>query len=237
MMPFKTPISSSRRALVFGASSLLLSASLAGAAPQNKLVINGKVASTRLKTVGGVAYVPVADVAKALNQKVVPIAGGLKLKAASGIYQAGDLAGKIGSVIQTKKFSFQVLSVATADSYTSKWLQTPETFTADGANDTLFIVNCRIKNTLPKAQGPLIARGAVGNTAIADFEGQSYAPQEFDSRIRADYSGASMLPGSKSDFAILFSVPKTAKIKDLIFTVADYTDLGSKGTDVRVSLQ
>ncbi|HEX9998108.1 MAG TPA: hypothetical protein VGB45_13285 [Abditibacterium sp.] len=218
-------------------ATVALSVSFAQAAPPTKLKINGKIASTRLKMVGGVAYVPVADIAKALGQKVTPMPGGLELKTASGTYQVNGLAGKIGSVIQTPKFSFQVLSVQTTDSYPSKWLKTPETFTPDGPNDTLFIVNCRITNTLSKTQGPILARHYAGNTAIADYEGESYPPKDFDSRIQANYSGASMLPGSKSDFAVIFSVPKTAKNKDLVFTVRDYVELGEKGSDVRISLQ
>ena len=236
-MSLPIPQFSFLRALLLSGALVVSNLSLAAAAPPTKLKINGKIASTRLKTIGGVAYVPVADIAKSLGQKVVPMPGGLELKAASGTYQIDGLAGKVGSLIQTPKFSFQVISVQTVDSYASAFLKTPESFAPDGPNDTLFVVNCRIKNTLSKAQGPLIARGVAGNTAIADFDGQSYPPKEFDSRIQADYSGASMLPGSKSDFAIIFSVPKTAKIKDLIFTVRDYVEMGEKGTDVRISLQ
>ncbi len=241
MIPFKiatsSPVSALRCARFVAGATLILSASMATAAPQSKLKMNGKIASTRVQTIGGVAYVPVADIAKALGQKVTPMPGGIELKTASGTYQVNGLAGKIGSIIQTPKFSFQVLSIQTTDSYPTKWMKMPETFVPDGPNDTIFIVNCRIKNTLSKAQGPLLSTGTMERTALADFEEQSYAPKDFDSRLRADYSGASMLPGSKSDFALIFSVPKTAKIKDLIFTVRDYFELGTKGTDVRISLQ
>lgn len=207
------------------------------AAPKAKLKLNGKIASTRVTTIGGIAYVPVADVAKALGQKVVPMTGGLEIKTPTGTMQAGNLSGKIGDVIQTKKYSFQILNYTTADTYASKYLKLPETFTPDNTDYTLLIVNCRIKNTLPKAQGPVLSHSYAGNTAITDYDGQSYAPLRYDSRIAGDFSGASLLPGSKDDFAVIFSVPKTAKIKDLVFTVTDYFDSNFKGPDVRISLK
>lgn len=224
--------------LMLGALSVSSHLFAVQAAPKTTLKINGKVASTKLKTIGGVAYVPVADVAKALGQKVVPTANGLEIKTASGTYQAGNLRGKVGDVIQTKKYSFQVLSYTTADSYASKNLSLAETFTPGSSDETLVIVNCRIKNTVNKAQGPVLDHTQSGNkTAITDYEGQSYPPIVYDSKIAKDFSGQSLLPGSKNDFAVVFSVPKSAKIKDLVFSVNDYFDPLMQGPDVRVSLK
>ena len=237
MLKLQSRLSLPTRSRFLTFAALALGTSLVSAAPATKLKMNGKIASVKLKTIGGVAYVPVADVAKALGQKVVPMAGGLELKTASGTFQVSGLAGKIGSVIQTKKFSFQVLSVETPASYSSRYLKLPSTYTPDSPNETLFIVNCRIKNTLSKAQGPVLNPSYAGNTAIADFDGQSYAPKDYDSRLRSDFSGASMLPGSKVDLALIFSIPKTAKIKDLVFTMTEYFDPNFKGPDVRISLQ
>lgn len=215
----------------------VLAGTAAQAAPKAKLKLNGKIASTRVTTIGGIAYVPVIDVANALGQKVVPMAGGLEIKMPSGTMQAGNLSGKVGDVIQTKKYSFQVLSYTTADTYSSRYLTLPENYTPDSADHTLVIVNCRIKNTLPKAQGPVLSHSYAGNTAITDYDGQSYAPKRYDSRIQGDFSGASLLPGAKDDFALVFSVPKTARLKDLVFTVTDYFDSNFKGPDVRIHLK
>lgn len=223
--------------MVLLGASIVLNAAFVSAAPPTKLKINGKIASQRLKTIGGVTYVPVADVAKALNKQVVPIAGGMELKEATGTFQAGNLSGKIGDIIQTKKYSFQVVSVATTDSYDTKYMKTPQTFKPDSPSDTLYIVNCVLKNTLPKAQGPVLGVSYAGNTAIADYDGQSFPPKRFDSRIENNFSGASMLPGSKSNVAVIFSIPKDTKIKDLVFTVTDYFDTGFKGPDVRITLK
>lgn len=210
---------------------------VADAAPKTTLKMNGKIASTKLKTIGGVAYVPVADVARALGQKVIPTGNGLEIRAASGTFQTGKLSGKVGDLIQTKKYSFQVLSVETSSSYASKYLKIPETFTPDGPQDILYVVNCRIKNTVNKPQGPVLAHGVASNTAIADYDGQAYKALAYDSRIAKDYSGASMLPGSQNTFAVLFSVPKSAQVKDLVFAVIDYFDSEFKGVDVRIALK
>lgn len=223
---------------MLGALSVSSQIGLVQAAPKTTLKINGKVASTNLKTIGGVAYVPVADVAKALGQKVVPTSSGLEIKTASGTYQAGNLSGKVGDVIQTKKYSFQVLGFTTTDSYVTKNLNIAETYTPDSANETLVVVNCRIKNTVNKAQGPVLDHTQSGNkTAITDYEGQSYPPVVYDSKIAKNFSGQSLLPGSKNDFAVVFSVPKSAKIKDLVFSVNDYFDPLMQGPDVRISLK
>lgn len=218
---------------VIGSSHFLV----ADAAPKTTLKMNGKIASTKLKTIGGIVYVPVADVARALGQKVVSTASGLELTAASGTYQAGNLSGKVGDLIQTKKYSFQVLSVETSSSYASKYLKEPETFVPDGPEDILYVVNCRIKNTLNKPQGPVLATGVASNTAITDYDGQGYKALAYDSRIAKDYSGASMLPGAQNTFAVLFSVPKSAQVKDLVFAVIDYFDADFKGVDVRIALK
>ena len=197
--------------------------------------MNGKIASTRVKVVGGELMVPLADVARALGKSVVASKDGWEIKAAS--IQAGNFSGKLGSVVQTPKYSFAVLNLQTTGEYKSRFLKTPATFTADTPQDVLIIVNCRLKNTLPTAQRPVLLAGQSGNTALADNRGRSYKPKSYGSRIAGDYSGSSMLPGSTDDFALVFSVPKVMVIKDLVFTVTDYFELGSKSPDVRISLK
>ncbi|RYG71607.1 DUF4352 domain-containing protein [bacterium] len=231
-------LSSSTRFLALGALAATSQIALVQAAPKTTLKLNGKVASTKLKTIGGVAYVPVADVAKALGQKVLPTSTGLEIKTASGTYQAGNLTGKVNDIIQTKKYSFQVLGFTTADKYDTKNLGYHETYEPKADDETLVIVNCRIKNTVNKAQGPVLDHTQAGNkTAITDYEGQSYQPLVYDSKIAKNFSGQSLLPGSKNDFYVVFSVPKSAKIKDLVFSVNDYFDPLMQGPDVRIHLK
>ncbi len=216
---------------------LVSSAVLVQAAPKTKLKMNGKIASTRVKTVGGVPMVPLADVAHALGQSLASTSDGWEIKTASGTYQAGKLSGKIGDVFQTPKYSFTVLGVQKADSYASQFLKSPETFQPASPGDTLVLVHCRLKNTLPKAQGPVLAQSYAGNTALADIQANSFPPMRYDSRIASNFSGSSMLPGSQNEFVVVFSVPKNAQLKDLVFSVIDYFDPNFKGTDVRVSLK
>lgn len=75
------------------------------------------------------------------------------------------------------------------------------------------------------------------NTQLTDEQGQSYAPIEYDKCGGATDEGPSMLPGSQTDFAVLFSVPKGAVLKDLIFSLQTaYDDYPNGGTDVRITL-
>lgn len=73
---------------------------LALAQSTQRLILNGQVASTRVITVQGTAYVPVADVAKALGQSVVKVQGGFEIRAAGGANQLmGQFQGKVGDQI------------------------------------------------------------------------------------------------------------------------------------------
>ena len=75
------------------------------------------------------------------------------------------------------------------------------------------------------------------HTALADDQGQSYAPKHYDKRGGHTDEGPTMLPGSQTEFAILFSVPKGMVLKDLVFSVQNaYEDYPAGGTDLRITL-
>ena len=65
-------------------------------------------------------------------------------------------------------------------------------------------------------------------TALTDDQGNSYSPLDVDVR------GGAIVPGGAKTFNVVFSVPKSAKVSQLIFTLYSYSD--TKTTNVRVNV-
>lgn len=86
------------------------------------LIMNGQTASTEVRTIGGSAYVKLADVAKALGMVLIKRPDGkYEISRAGGTNQVEGVAqGKIGSVLFDGKWRFQVQSVQTPADYTMK---------------------------------------------------------------------------------------------------------------------
>lgn len=78
----------SRLPLAAGLAALALCA--APALAGDTLVMNGKIASTDVRTVGGSTYVKLSDVAKALGMVLVKRPGGYELTKAGGADQVQD---------------------------------------------------------------------------------------------------------------------------------------------------
>ncbi len=208
-----------------------------------KLFMNGKVASDNVRIIDGRAYVPLKDVASAFNMVLTEKSEGYELSVPGGTYQVdGVKQGKIGDELFTGKWKFQVLSVEQVEGeYREKYYQAGKTIKPQGANDVLLLVHCRIKNGLKKAQTPVLTERIPGNTALADENGQSYPPVDYDARQGSDktqsYAAASLLPGASMDFTLVFSIPKETKAKALVFSLLTYPgDVGKKETvDVRIN--
>lgn len=188
------------------------------------LKINGKVASSDVRMIGGKAYVPVADVAKAFGLKTNKISGGYELSNEGG---AGQLEakgnGKIGQEIFSGKWRFQVVDVKRADSYTETRTKRKETRQAESGQEFV-IVNCRVKNGTKTKDELVFSKDWEGtNTSLTDASEQAYPVHAFDVR-EDEYSpvGCNFLPGSAIDFTIVFEVPKGTDIKDVIFTAMQY---------------
>ena len=218
---------------------------VAPAAAGDTLVVNGKTTSADVRTIGGSAYVKFSDVAKALGMVLVKRAGGYELTKAGGTDQVQAVTqGKVGDVLFDGQWRFQVKSVETPASYLAKYMD-------DGGNalhfdrvthvvhaDSRFkmvVIHCRMTNGQKSVQTFWI--GSLPelkiHNALTDTEGESYPPDCYD----LDGSTAQskpLLPGAKTDFAILFNVPEATQLKDLVFTL---TNNGSgPSNDVRVSL-
>ncbi|BDI34297.1 hypothetical protein CCAX7_63480 [Capsulimonas corticalis] len=224
------------------AATALMSATALGA----NLVVDGKVASTSVRMIDGVAYVKVSDIAKSIGRVVAKRPGGYELIEAGGANQiAGVVKGKIGDQLFDGKWRFKVTGVETASTYALKTQGEPYSYGSDvsyntstrtfsaPAADTLIIVRCAIANGQKTKQTFWVAEGG-SNTALTDDQGHAFTP------IAYDFSGAPaqtepLLPGSKMEFPVIFCIPAGTQLKDLIFTLRN-NDASSKGNDVRVSL-
>lgn len=211
----------------------------------SSLKINGQVASNDVRVIGGKAYVPVSDVAKAFGLKVVKAGNGYELSNEGG---AGQLEakgnGKIGQEIFSGKWRFQVIDFKRVDSYTETRTKSKRTWKAESGNE-LVVVSCRVKNGTKAKDELVFSKDWEGtNTSLTDSNEQAYPATAFD--VREDETapiGCNFLPGSAIDFSIVFEVPKGTEVKDVIFTAMQYR-FRSRGDqkenpphDFRVSLK
>jgi hypothetical protein len=232
----------------FAAPLLVLALSAAPALANDTLIINGKAASADVRTINGSAYVKLADVAKALGMVVVKRPGGYEITRPGGANQVqGVTQGKVGDVLFDGRWRFQVLGIQKPDSYTMK---TPSVEPSSYPRDIieydrttrvlrpkpgyqLVVVQCRMTNGQKSTQTFWLGQRDVNN-ALADMQGESHAPVGYDLE-GAPIQSKPLLPGAKTDFTLLFSVPEGTRLKDLVFTLRN-NDFSQKGNDVRVSL-
>jgi len=213
-----------------------------------RLLIGGKTASTDIRIIAGKPYVPLADMAKAMNGAAVKHKGGgyeITLggvdtttpeagSVAGGANQVQGTQGKIGQVLFNGKWRFSVLGIEHVASYDSRFLADKRTFAPNGGTEELVIVQCRMKNGQNETKMAMLSPIHPRHTALADNQGQSYPPLDYDKRGGHTDEGPDMLPGSQTEFAIIFSVPKGTALKDLVFSIQNAYD--DTATDVRISL-
>lgn len=221
----------------------IIGVTVAWAAANYTLSINGSTVSTSAKSINGQLYVPVKDVAAALKMKVSVVGNSMKMVPAGGTYQvANKLQGKTGEDLFSGKFGFKVLSVTRGASYNFKNVnsyQREDVVNAEGTEE-IVVVNCRLKNGTKMSDKFAFSAGDYGmNTALTDTDAQSYKPAFYD--VLADEGaplGKVALPGSSIPFSIVFRVNKDTQLKDLVYSVVRYSERGdNKSTDFRVALQ
>lgn len=219
----------------------------AAPAAGDTLVVNGKSTPVDVRPFSGSAYVKFSDVAKALGMVLVKRGGHYELTKAGGTDQVQAMTqGKIGDVLFDGYWRFQVTSVEMPNSYTAKYLEDANALQFDRNTHVvrarpraaLVVVHCRMTNGQKSAQtfwlAPVSERHI--NNALTDNDGESYPPDCVD----VDGSSAQskrLLPGAKTDFALLFSVPDSLRredMKDLVFTLQNNDS--QPGNDVRVTL-
>ena len=216
------------------------------AAGGTRLIINGKTASTGVRTIDGVAYVKVSDVAAALGMAVVKTPDGYEITKAGGAGQVdGAVQGKIGDQLFDGKWRFKVTGADTTSSYALKTPGEPYDSSTTNYNsatrvvtptagNTLVVVRCVVANG-QKTKQRLWISALDSNTALTDDQGHSYPPAVYDiagAPIQTD----PLLPGARIEFPVIFSVPEGTVLKDLVFTLHN-NDSSTKGDEVRVSLK
>jgi hypothetical protein len=204
---------------------------------------HGAVVSSDINVFNGRPYVPLADMARALGGKVAQRSDGYEIVTASGSVgntpertapgganEVRGQNGKVGDMFFNGYWRFQVKSVERAGEYAYRFYPSSGKDKPTGDKDELVIATCLIKNGHKEAEQPILATNGAKETALADDEGQSYAPLDFDVR------SGTLLPGAGKTFAIVFSVPKGTHLKSLIVTLWGFGETSTKATNVRVDL-
>ena len=149
------------------------------------------------------------------------------------------MRGKLGEQLFTGKWRFTAISIDKLDSYKAKYDDSHQTYTPRNNQETLFVVNCRIKNAQKEPMEMVFTYHRCGNTSLTDSQEHSYAPMDFDAHDETGpYGGPKMLPGSAAEFSVIFSVPIGTMPKDLVFTIISGKDLADNKPlpDLRISL-
>jgi hypothetical protein len=217
-------------------ASLLLLAGVCSAAQAGRnLIINGRIATSDVKVIGGKTYVPLSDVASALGMTLVNKPGSIEMTTAGGAGPVKGQQGKIGELIFTGKWRFMPVRLDQMDSYTEKYTGDGKTVTPRANGETLFVLSCHLKNGQKDSREMIMSCLHCGHTALTDDQEHGYPPCSYDVHNETGaYGGPRLLPGAAADFAVIFSAPKGTNPKDLIFTIMCGNDFPT-GTDVRIS--
>jgi len=161
---------------------------------------------------------------------------------------ARGLAGKIGDVLTDGRWRFQVLGLQTPDSYSMKTDAEPYDYTNRSSFDLnkrvfnprpdykLVVIECSASNTQKsgKRLWVSVSDGVNVRTALVDTGGSSYLPIGYDF-VGGPIQTKPLQPGETISFAVVFSVPQSAQLKELIFTLAANGER-EQSKDARVSL-
>jgi hypothetical protein len=225
-------------AIFIGLAASVAMAPVVKAASAGTAVYNGKVISSHVKVIGGVAYIPLADTARALGGSVAKDGQGYAIEASSdaagGANQINGLNGKIGQMLFTGSWRFEVTGVTIASTFTEQYRPQPTTITPEGANDELVIISGIVKNGQKDTEQLFMRTANPNDNTITDNQGASYGgPLDYDFASDSGY-GPQLAPGAASKYNMVFQCPKGTTLQSLIFTVKDYGSAPSK--DVRVDI-
>lgn len=209
------------------------------------LVMNGKVVSSRVRTIDGEAWVPVRDLARAQGMTVQKTGGRLELVEGGGANQVDGLRGRIGDTVFDGSWRLTVHNFEQVDSYhVVSHTSTDYSIThgvSEFQDDTftprsgyvLYVADCTVKNGTHENQqydwNPIDNK-----TAVADSSGSSHSWLVFDIPSPS-FNSRPVLPGSAINFKICFAVASDAKPQDLIITLKSLNS--SKQHEARISLR
>lgn len=222
------------------AATGLLVVAGAGWALQNvsRVLVDGQLASTDVRVINGKTYVPVKDIAAALHLNVVASGDSINLTRSGGANQVDGLHGTIaGPEVFTGKWRFWARSIQQVDSYTAKYSSDHETFAPRNPGDTLYVVDCKIKNAQTKNQEMIMTQRQAGHTALTDDMEHSYQPLGYDAHNEnGPYGGPTLLPGAAGEYAVVFSAPKGINLSSFVVTIFSQPGDNDKGTDLRITI-
>jgi hypothetical protein len=165
-----------------------------------------------------------------------------------GANQVTGLNGKIGDMLFDGRWRFQVQEVKEVPTYT---LTVPSSqqdygrFNSVAHEDpttsvfspkpgyALIAVKCLVKNGQNKVEH-LHCYPPDLKTALTDDQGNSYPPIVYDMYTDGAWTTKALLPGSGQSMTVLFAVPPDTKLKDLVFSLKNYSD--RKVSNLRISL-
>ena len=156
-----------------------------------------------------------------------PASGGGRPERRDGGQETGSSPREcnLSEELSTAKWIFQVCNIREENEYAERYYQKQRVIRPQGGNDILIIIDARLKNRLQRTQSPILTERQPGNTGLIDDGGYSYRPIDYDARQRIDktmsFEGASLIPGTMLDFALVFSVPRGTKPKFLVFTLRE----------------
>jgi hypothetical protein len=202
----------------------------------SNLYVNGNLASSHLVQLNGTSYVPVKDVAAALQWTLEKTSRGLELNQAGGANQVNGIVGKVGDTLFNGYARFQVVKVVRGKTYTNQFSGDNQQVTPIPDSGDLVVVIIHAKNGLNNSITFMLPGG--GDTALTDTDGHSYTPRSGMS-MDIPSRGVSVLPGAGFDFALTFDVPQSAQLGDLVYqlSLGGTGSFGSEKKKFRVSLR
>jgi hypothetical protein len=165
-----------------------------------------------------------------------------------GANQVSGLNGKLGDMLWDGRWRFQVQEVKEVTTYTLNVPSSQQDYgrfntvaTEDLTNHaftpkpgyTLIAVKCLAKNGQKTVQ-QLHCYPPDLKTALTDDQGNSYQPIVYDMQSDGAWTTKKLLPGSSVTMTVLFAVPPGTKLKDLVFSLKNWSD--TKVTNLRIAL-
>ncbi len=186
-------------------------AGMAFAQAGKTLYMNGKPVSRGLITQSGKVYVPLAELAKGLDMVVVPKSDGYEIAPAGGANQVGDQIGKLGDTLSNGQFTFRILEVVRGAEYQRRF----GSGTVTNRGGEVVAIICRAKNATDRT---LRLNGYGGElSALTDTEEHAYRVDGTGTGLDVAPDGLNFLPGSAKEFALVFRVPASVTLKDLVY--------------------
>jgi hypothetical protein len=165
-----------------------------------------------------------------------------------GANQVSGLNGKLGDMLWDGRWRFQVQEVKEVSSYVLTVPSSQQDYgrTRNYAREdptthayipqpgyTLIAVKCLAKNGQNSIQ-QLDCYPPDLKTALTDDQGNSYPPFIYDMQTDGAWTTKKLLPGSSATMTILFAVPPGTKLKDLVFSLKNWS--GPKVNNLRIAL-